>query len=105
MICPECGSSRIRKGKRERKRRTLQQYKCNSCGRYFTGQRMEKKMKLIAMNVFREMLEERKETTLAMKLSEDSFGRLWDNKDIENQRFSINDESDDSPLDEIWDKY
>jgi len=50
--------------------------------------RMEKKMKLIVMNVLKEMLEERKETYLAMKLSEDSFGRLWDNKE-----------------DEIWDKY
>ncbi|MBU4266929.1 MAG: PD-(D/E)XK nuclease family protein [Candidatus Altiarchaeales archaeon] len=45
MICPECGSSRIiKKGRRQRKRRTLQQYKCNSCGRHFTEQRMEKKM-------------------------------------------------------------
>ena len=50
--------------------------------------RMEKKMKLIAMNVLKEMLEERKETNIAMKLSEGSFGELWDNKE-----------------DEIWDKY
>jgi len=45
MICPECGSARIiKKGRRQRKRRTLQQYKCNSCGRHFTERRMEKKM-------------------------------------------------------------
>ena len=50
--------------------------------------RMQKKMRMIAMNTIREVLQEKKETFNAMKLSEESFGRLWESKE-----------------DEIWDEY
>ncbi|MBU3942104.1 MAG: PD-(D/E)XK nuclease family protein [Nanoarchaeota archaeon] len=42
MKCKYCGSSCIiKKGIRKRKKKTLQQYKCNNCGRYFTDAPME----------------------------------------------------------------
>jgi len=44
MKCKYCGSSRIiKKGVRKRKKKTLQQYKCNNCGRYFTDSLMERR--------------------------------------------------------------
>lgn len=45
--------------------------------------RMEKKMRSVAINTIREILREREETFLAMKFSEESFGRLWESKEDE----------------------
>ena len=50
--------------------------------------RMEEKIRMIAIDVIRDVLREKKETFDTMKLSEKSFGRLWESKE-----------------DEIWDEY